>query len=109
MPLLRLYVDVSTLVPSAFDSALSLPPAVVHPSITRYHFSSDRALAPGSALLQRLLICGHYRQHTTLGSVPLHRNPARGRPYHGAVAVAEADGQRDDAGRGARVFAAVEV
>jgi len=94
MPLLRLYVDVSTVAPSVFDSALSLLPAAVHPSITRCHFSSDRALALGSALLQRYLICTHYRHHTTLGSVPLHRDPANGRPYHGAVAIEEPDGQR---------------
>ena len=90
MPLLRLYLDVSTLTPTAFTTSLSLLPDVVHPAITRYHFPSDRSLALGSALLQRYLICTHYPQHTTLRSVPLHRDPANGRPFHGAIA---GDGQ----------------
>ncbi|KAI5852315.1 hypothetical protein BZA05DRAFT_41624 [Tricharina praecox] len=96
MPLLRLYLDVSTLTPSGFATALSLLPPAVHPSITRYHFPSDRALALGSAFLQRYVICTHYAAHTTLSSVPLHRDPANGRPYHGAVAgTGQLDGVED--------------
>jgi phosphopantetheinyl transferase len=82
MPLLRLYLDVSNLAVQQFSQILPLLPSSTHGSIQRYHFPSDRNLSLGSALLQRLLICTHYRGYPTLSSVPILREKDSGRPYH---------------------------
>ncbi|KAA8895717.1 hypothetical protein FN846DRAFT_320170 [Sphaerosporella brunnea] len=86
MPLLRHYLDVSTLTHSQFTLLLPLLPPQTQTSITRYHFPEDRSLSLGSALLQRHLICAHYAQYTTLRSAPLSRDPLSGRPFHTAGA-----------------------
>lgn len=89
MPLERVFLDVALLSPDTYAAGLRALPPESRTKVVRYHFAADRRLSLGSALLQRWLLCRHYAPYSSLALVPIHVDPASGRPSHAGSAAPE--------------------